>query len=245
VAAKGSYNEFAAYYDVYWAAGYLRDVAEGLAEIVLPLVPPQTRVLDLCCGTGRLAGWLCRRGFEVTGLDSSPQMLEAARRHAPDAAFVEADARRFTLDKPVGLVLSTFDSINHFASLEELEQVFRCVRRALTDDGLFCFDFITQEGFEYAGDETNAAVGEDHVCVSRSAWDSEAGQGVSMLTVFEREGELWRRTDAEVREYHHERRDIEARLKRAGFAAPRVFDAVDDFGMPHGDGRLFLLTRPR
>ena len=30
MAAKGSYNEFAAYYDVYWAAGYLRDVAEGL-----------------------------------------------------------------------------------------------------------------------------------------------------------------------------------------------------------------------
>jgi hypothetical protein len=83
------------------------------------------------------------------------------------------------------------------------------------------------------------------VCISQSAWNSEAGQGVSLLTVFEREGDLWRRTDAEVLEYHHEQGEIERRLKRAGFARPRVFDAVEDFGMPHGDGRRFLLTRPR
>lgn len=245
MANRGSYNEFAAYYDVYWAAGYLRDFEEGLEETILPLVPPGARVLDLCCGTGRLAAWLSERGFDVTGLDASAEMLAVARMHAPHAAFVEADARRFTLPKPVDLALSTFDSINHFASLDELELVFGCVRRALTDEGLFCFDFNTEEGFEYAGDETYAAVGEDHVCVSRSSWNSDAGQGVSQLTVFEREGDLWRRTDAEVREYHYEQGDIEQRLKQAGFAPPRVFDAVDDFGMPHGDGRLFLLTRPR
>lgn len=245
MAQKGSYNEFAAYYDVYWAAGYLRDVAEGLEETILPLVPPRARVLDLCCGTGRLAGWLSERGFDVIGVDNSAAMLAVAQRNAPEATFIEADARSFSLPRPVDLALSTFDSINHFASPDELEQVFRNVHAALTDDGLFCFDFITKEGFEYAGDETHAAVGDDHVCVSQSAWNSEAGRGVSLLTVFEREGTLWRRTDAEVREYHHEQAEIESRLKRAGFARARVFDAVDDFGMPHGDGRLFLLTRPR
>jgi SAM-dependent methyltransferase len=192
-----------------------------------------------------LAAWLCERGFDVTGLDDSAEMLAVARANAPNAAFVEADARSFLLPKPVDLVLSTFDSVNHFASLDELEGVFRSVHGALSDEGLFCFDFNTAEGFEYAGDETYAAVGQDHVCVSRSAWDNEAGEGRSLLTVFEREGNLWRRTDAEVREYHHEQRDIEERLERAGFAEPRVFDAVGDFGMPHGDGRLFLLTRPR
>ena len=245
MADKGSYNEFAPYYDVYWAVGYLRDFEKGLEEAILPLVPPRARVLDLCCGTGRLAAWLSKRGFEVIGLDASEQMLAVARVNAPDAAFVRADARSFTLPKPVDLVLSTFDSVNHFASLDELEAVFGCVHRALSDDGLFCFDFNTEEGFEYAGDETYAAVGENHVCVSRSAWNTQAGEGVSLLTVFEREGELWRRIDAEVREYHHEQRDLEELLERAGFAPPRVVDAADDFAMPHGDGRLFLLTRPR
>ena len=74
-------------------------------------------------------------------------------------------------------------------------------------------------------------------------YDSKVGEGVSTLTVFEREGECWKRTDAEVREYHHDQADIEGRLAAAGFEQPKVFDASDDFGMPRGDGRLFLLAR--
>lgn len=241
----GSYDAFAAYYDAYWAAGYLRDVEEGLEDAILPLVPPGARVLDLCCGPGRLAKWLGDRGFQVTGIDISGPMIDEARRNAPEARFLQADARSFELDERVDMALSTFDSVNHFATLAELENVFSSVHKALTEDGFFCFDFNTQEAFEYAGGETYAMVDDDHVCISKSVYNKRAGQGVSRLTVFEREGDVWRRKDAEVREYHHHRKDIEACLTRAGFGRPKVFDAADDFGMPHGDGRLFLLVRPR
>jgi len=242
-ASPHAYDGFAPYYDLYWAEGYLRDFEEGFAEMVLPLVPPGARVLDLCCGTGRLAGWLCERGFEVTGLDVSERMLEIARRNAPEAELVRANAQSFVLTEPVDLVVSTFDSMNHLATLDELENVFRSVHGALSNKGLFFFDFNTEEGFEYGGDETHAAIDEDHVCISQSVYDSKVGEGVSTLTVFEREGEVWKRTDAEVREYHHDHADIEARLSAAGFDQPKVFDASDDFGMPGGDGRLFLLAR--
>jgi SAM-dependent methyltransferase len=236
------YDGFAAYYDLYWAEGYLRDFERGFEEIVLPLVPPGARVLDLCCGTGRLAAWLSERGFEVTGVDASAQMLDVARRNAPNADWVQANAQSFSLAAPVQLVVSTFDSMNHLATLDELESVFRSVYRALASGGLFCFDFNTAEGFELGGDETHAAVDDDHVCISQSVFEEAEGQGVSRLTVFEREGDCWTRTDAEVREYHHEQSDIEARLAAAGFGPPKLFDAADDFGMPRGDGRLFLLA---
>lgn len=52
---------------------------------------PGVRLLDLACGTGELAALAVRAGCEVTGIDSSPAMLEAARRTAPGARFVEAD----------------------------------------------------------------------------------------------------------------------------------------------------------
>jgi SAM-dependent methyltransferase len=242
-ASSLGYDGFAPYYDLYWAEGYLRDFEEGFAETILPLVPPGARVLDLCCGTGRLVGWLCERGFDVTGLDSSERMLEVARKNAPDAEMVHANAQSFALNEPVDLVVSTFDSMNHLATLDELESVFRSVHGALSSDGLFCFDFNTEEGFECGGDETHAAMDDDHVCISQSVFDSAAGEGVSTLTVFEREGERWKRTDAEVREYFHDQSDIEARLAAVGFDKPKVFDAADDFGMPRGDGRLFLLAR--
>lgn len=237
------YDGFAAYYDLYWAEGYLRDFEQGFEEIVLPLVPPAARVLDLCCGTGRLAAWLSERGFDVTGVDASERMLEVARRNAPNAVMLQANAQAFSLQDPVQMVVSTFDSMNHLATLDELENVFRSVYGALGADGLFCFDFNTAEGFELGGDETHAAIDDDHVCISQSVFDEAAGEGVSHLTVFERDGDCWTRTDAEVREYHHEQADIEACLAAAGFGQPKVFDAADDFGMPRGDGRLFMLAR--
>ncbi len=50
-------------------------------------------VLDVATGTGLVAAELLRRGFEVTGVDQSPQMLvEAQRRFAGDVELVEASA---------------------------------------------------------------------------------------------------------------------------------------------------------
>lgn len=52
-------------------------------------------LLDVGCGTGRDARYWTAHGYRVTGLDSSPQMVEHARAHCPDADFVVADMRSF------------------------------------------------------------------------------------------------------------------------------------------------------
>ena len=56
---------------------------------------PGARVLDVATGTGLVAQRLRARGFEVTGLDQSPEMLAVARRRFGDAVpLVEASAER-------------------------------------------------------------------------------------------------------------------------------------------------------
>lgn len=242
---SSAYDEFAPFYNLYWAPGFLDDLAAGLSETVLPLVPPGARVLDLCCGTGQIAAWLVGQGLEVVGLDGSEVMLDYARRAAPEARFVAADARDFHFEEPFDLVLSTFDSLNHLPTLDDLEAAFRSVRRALAPDGVFCFDMNMNEGFAFADDETYASVTDEHVCISESNYDERAKRGVSTITSFLRVGELWRRKSFEIVEYCYPRLEIEARLARADLAPPKIFDAGRDFGMPHGDGRLFFLTRPR
>lgn len=57
---------------------------------VLP--PPPARIVDLGCGTGTLARLLIDAGYDVTGLDVSPAMLERARAKVPEARFVLGDA---------------------------------------------------------------------------------------------------------------------------------------------------------
>ena len=56
-------------------------------------LPRGGHVLDVATGTGLVAGELIRRGFEVTGVDQSPEMLAVARRRFGDAVeFAEASA---------------------------------------------------------------------------------------------------------------------------------------------------------
>lgn len=61
-------------------------------------------VLDAGCGTGRVGRELARRGLDVTGVDIDAQMLDTARRKAPDVDWREGDLATIDLAR-------TFDAI--------------------------------------------------------------------------------------------------------------------------------------
>jgi SAM-dependent methyltransferase len=64
-------------------------------DLLLAALPPvPARIADLGCGTGTLSELLVEQGFEVTGLDFSPVMLDRARAKVPQARFVLGDAAR-------------------------------------------------------------------------------------------------------------------------------------------------------
>jgi trans-aconitate 2-methyltransferase len=66
------------------------------------------RVVDIGCGPGNSTELLAERfaGAHVVGLDSSAEMLEAARKRLPQATFVEADISRWTPREPVDLLFA-------------------------------------------------------------------------------------------------------------------------------------------
>ncbi len=76
-----------------------RAVREAWRALLRDLLPPApARVADLGCGTGTLALLLTDEGYDVTGLDFSPEMIRQARTKVPGVEFVEADASAPPLD---------------------------------------------------------------------------------------------------------------------------------------------------
>jgi len=129
-------------------------------------VGPGLRVLDSCCGPGRHALELARRGCAVTGVDLSASYLEAARESARadglEIEFVEADIRDFERPASFDLALNLFTSFGYFATAEEDVAALRRLRASLAPGGALVLetigketaarDFTEGEWFERGGD---------------------------------------------------------------------------------------------
>jgi len=96
-------------------------------------------VLDLGCGTGRVALHLARRGHRVIGVDRDHELILELSERAGDLAVepICADALDFELDEPVGLALAPMQFLQ---LLQDPESRMRCLRRiaaVLRPGGLF------------------------------------------------------------------------------------------------------------
>jgi len=154
------YNKsFARAYNLMWT-----DFADRVAPRILEFYKgtkagrEKKPVLDLCCGTGTLALHFLAEGYPVTGIDLSAHMLVFARDNAREyvevgaARFIEADAAGFETDERFGLVVSTYDSLNHLDGTGPLAACFARTYDALDPGGFFIFDLNTEKGLKHWGE---------------------------------------------------------------------------------------------
>ena len=102
------------------------------------------RILELCCGTGRLTLPIAKDGYNITGVDYTFSMLEQAKAKAADEGldveFIEADVRTLNLPEKYDLIFIPFNSIHHLYTNEDLFEVFNVVKTHLKKEGLFLLD---------------------------------------------------------------------------------------------------------
>ena len=99
------------------------------------------RVLDLGCGTGGHAVILASRGYEVVGVDRSPEMLDRARARDSSASFELGEITSFNFGQTFDAVLMMFAVLGYQARNADVQAALATVRRHLTPGGLFFCDF--------------------------------------------------------------------------------------------------------
>jgi 2-polyprenyl-3-methyl-5-hydroxy-6-metoxy-1,4-benzoquinol methylase len=124
------------------------DVEDAGYDEDRPLVEQWARtlggpLLDLACGTGRMAIPMAAQGYEVTGVDVVPEMIAWARQKAAqqDIAidWVVADARTFSLEQRFGLIYMLANAFQFFLTRADQEAMLASVREHLRPDGCFLF----------------------------------------------------------------------------------------------------------
>jgi SAM-dependent methyltransferase len=237
------YDRFAEIYNRWMAEDFCRRALPVIDKLLLQSLPSRSHILDLCCGSGQMAGALVRRGYEVTGLDASPEMLRLAQENVPEAEFFVADAREFHSPRRFDAAISTFNSLAHIPTIQELARVFCNVRQALRTGGAFLFDLSMEEAYSSRWRGSFSLVADDHVCVVRPEYDPQEQIGTNYITLFERGNSAWRRSDFDIKQTCHSERDLRSVLDEAGYDDVKTFDAQRELGMSGESGRTFFICR--
>ena len=102
------------------------------------------RILELCCGTGRLTLPIAKDGYDITGVDFTASMLKQAKVKASEEGlvieFIEADIRTLDLPEKYDLIFIPFNSIHHLYKNDDLFQAFNAVKKHLKEGGIFLLD---------------------------------------------------------------------------------------------------------
>lgn len=119
-------------------------------------------VLELGCGTGRVAIPIAQAGVPVVGLDNSARMLRAARAKAKRLdlsgellRFVHGDMRTFRLKRKFELAIIPFRSFLFLLSVAEQRQALAAIKDHLIPSGRLIFSaFVPDMDLLTASPET-------------------------------------------------------------------------------------------
>ena len=207
---------------------------------------PRT-VADLACGTGSATRILARRGYRVTAVDLSEEMLTEAMDKCSDLenipTFAHQNLARLHLPRAVDMAVCFLDSLDYILDPADCEAAIRRTYRALNPGGIFIFDVNTPEKLRAMDGQVFLDEDDDVYCVWRGEFDEETNICSYGMDLFQREGEVWHRSFEEHREYAYSIEQLKGFLKKAGFTRIEVY-ADRLFCAPRaGEQRIWFKAR--
>lgn len=231
-----AYDGLAPAYDMFTGGHDHAAWAWQLEELAVRAGLTGRRLLDVGCGTGSGLAPMIERGYEVTGVDVSPRMLDVARdKLGSDVPLTAEDMRRLPSIGEFDLVWSLCDAVNYLHAEEELAATFSGFRRNLAPGGVVVFDVDTLATFRVLYSSTMVVPGDDSVVVFEGRAGDRLEEGAVAEAWIDRleraDAPWWRRVRTVHRQRHHPRAVLERALSAAGLTAVAVWGTDGSGGL--------------
>ncbi len=202
-------------------------------------------VLETGCGSGNLTRILAAAGYDMTGADASTAMLsEAYTKESPGILWINQDVLDLDLFGTYDAVMSFLDLPNHLTDKGSLAKYFGLVCNYLNPGGLFVFDINSEYKFSHVlSDNVFYYDDDDYSCIWQNHYDEKSRICSMDITLFKREGSLFRRSDARNFERAYSMDEIKAAVEKAGMS---VIDALGDMSREapgEREERIFFVCR--
>ena len=212
---------------------------------------PCELALDLGCGTGKMTIELAKRGYDMTGVDYSPEMLDRARDAAEAAGlsgkilWLLQDICEFELYGTVELALSCLDTVNHITDNKSLDKFLSLVHNYLIPDGIFIFDVNGKGKFSRTySDRSYVMEEESSFCVWQNYYNEKSGICDFYISLFtEDEDGRYTRTDELQRERAYSINTLKRHLLKCGFEFIGAYSDFDFNEATDDCDRIYIAAR--
>ncbi len=208
-------------------------------------------ILDLGCGTGSMTLELCRRGYDMIGVDISPEMLTLARQSGEDEGLSQRllwlcqDMREFELYGTVEATVSCLDCLNHLTSAKDLEKCLSLVHNYLVPNGIFIFDVNSKYKFENIYADNSFVLEDDGVmCVWQNFYNEKTHLCDFYISLFEEDEDgRYIRADEYQQERMYPQKTLKSLLAKTGFELIGMYGDLGFAPVTDTDERIYVIAK--
>ena len=199
------------------------------------------KILEPLCGSGRFLIPFLERGFDISGMDLSEEMLDRLKKKSPDAKVIQADITQYTTPEKYDYIFIPSGSVSLFTDMEMCKSILRKMKELLAPGGKFVFAVDTvfdrcEEDSDYkVGVSVKTKEGYDLVLKGKNHYDekSQTQFSPSVYELYDGDTLLQSETmDFQTHLYRYG--EMDEYLKECGFKNAAVYSgyqkepAVDD-----------------
>ncbi len=241
-----SYTEFAHIYDKLMHADVNYEHWADYIENIFDMydINPSL-VCDLACGTGNITIPMSRRGYDMTGVDISEDMLNTAREKSVglDILYLNQSLTKLDLYGSMGAFLCMIDGFNYILSPKQLENIFKRLKTCFMDpNALLIFDISSRHKLKnIIGNNTFIHSEKDIFYSWQNRYIEDKNISDMMLTFFTKSDKGYRRFEERHLQRAYSEKEIKYLLKNAGFKEINTYNELTfDSATPESERIVFI-----